>query len=77
MEINYAQEAYSKFSETYQAIYDKCFPKYVSKKRYDNKLPWLSEALRKSINHKNKLYKKEKKYCPAKAEIEYRNIRKY
>ena len=61
METNDAQEAYSKFSETYQAIYDKCFPKYVTKRRYDNKLPWLSEALRKPINHQNKLYKKEKK----------------
>ena len=75
METNDAQEAYSKFSETYQSIYDKCFPKYVSKKRYDNKPPWLSEALRKSINHKNKLYKKAKKYCTAKAEIEYRKYK--
>ena len=32
METNDAQKAYSKFSETYQSIYDKCFPKYVSKK---------------------------------------------
>ena len=44
MERNDAQGAYSKFSEAYQSIYDKCFPKYISKKRYDNKLPWLSEA---------------------------------
>ena len=75
MDTDNAQEAYTKFSQTYQSIYDRCFPKYVVKKRYDNKIPWLSDALRKSINHKNKLYKKAKKYRTAKTEIEYRKYK--
>ena len=45
------------------------------KKRYDNKIPRLSDALRKSINHKNKLYKKARKYRTAKTEIEYRKYK--
>ena len=45
------------------------------KKRYDNKISWLSDALRKSINHKNKLYKKARKYRTAKTEIEYRKYK--
>ena len=45
------------------------------KKRYDNKIPRLSDALRKSINHKNKSYKKARKYRTAKTEIEYRKYK--
>ena len=55
-------------------IYDN-YPKYVVKKRYDNNIPWLSDALRKSINHKTKLYKKARKYRTAKTEIEYRKYK--
>ena len=32
MDTDNAQEAYTKFSKTYQSIYDRCFPKYVVKK---------------------------------------------
>ena len=31
MDTDNAQEAYTKFSQTPQSIYDRCFPKYVVK----------------------------------------------
>ena len=38
-------------------LLNKYFPKVRMKKRYNNKKPWLSEAMRNSIKHKkNKLY---------------------
>ena len=48
------------------SIYDRCLP--VKRKRvnsYSTRLPWLCESLKKSIAHKNELYKKQKKSnCP-------------
>ena len=48
---------YRKFSQ----LYDKSFPVQEIKPRYTNKKPWLSEGLKKSIKHKNKLYMKQVK----------------
>ena len=37
-------------------LLNKYFPKVRIKKKYNNRKPWLSDGLRKSIKHKNKLY---------------------
>ena len=53
--------AYSKFHEAISFKYNACFPyRKISKKYYKNK-PWLSTALKESINIKNKLYVKSKR----------------
>ena len=44
------------------ALFNKHFPKVkVKKRKYSNRKPWLSEALKNSIRYKNKLYRKSKR----------------
>ena len=48
-----------RFHEMYTKIYNDCFPlKKASRKQRHFKKPWLTKALLKSIETKNKLYKK-------------------
>ena len=53
-------EAYNDFIEGYSRIYNTCFPLKVLKGKQVNKFfsPWLSRGLLKSVNKKNRLYKK-------------------
>ena len=53
-------EAYNDFIEGYSRIYNTCFPLKVLKGKQVNKFfsPWLSPGLLKSVNKKNRLYKK-------------------
>ena len=46
------------FHEEYVKIYKECFPYKVIKNNYKNRLPWLTDGLKKSIHHKNALYLK-------------------
>ena len=55
-------EAYQYFSDTLKRFYNKSFPVRKIKKKYRNRLPWLTDGLRKSIKHKNKLYRKYLKF---------------
>ena len=45
-------QAYQYFSDTLKDIFNKSFPIKKVKKRYRNRLPWLTDGLRKSIKHK-------------------------
>ena len=65
------QLAYTSFSQIYSSIYNKSFPKYTVKYKYNNRKPWLSESMRSTIRHKNKLFKKYKISRTAKREKEY------
>ena len=38
-------------------VYNECFPVIKVKKKYRNRLPWLTDGLKTSIQHKNKLYR--------------------
>ena len=51
---------YGKFINMFNVVYDDCIPlkKYKCNNRKDPKFPWISKGLLKSINTKNKLYKK-------------------
>ena len=72
MDNDNAQEGHTKF----QLISERYFPKYFIKKRCDDKAPGcLSNALIKYINHQNKLCKKYRICCSAKAETEYREYK--
>ena len=56
-----ANVSYSQFIQKFNELYDKCIPrikKRVYPKRSKPKSPWISFALLKSINRKNKLYKR-------------------
>ena len=63
-EINRAtdtQQAFDLFHNRLTELYNRHFPKVRIKKKYNNRKPWLSEGLKNSIRHKNKLYVKSKK----------------
>ena len=62
-EINRAtdtQQAFDLFHNRLTELYNRHFPKVRIKKKYNNRKPWLSEGLKNSIRHKNKLYVKSK-----------------
>jgi hypothetical protein len=50
------QEAYTLFHHSISNIYNKAFPLKKKKIGYDNKLPWLSDGLKKSIKRKHLLH---------------------
>ena len=56
------QEAYTCFSTILSNIYNSCFPVIKVKQRYRNRLPWLTDTLKRSIKHKNYLYKIQVKH---------------
>ena len=50
------QSYFSNFLRVFKKIYEESFPLTRVKIRYRNRLPWLSDGLKASIKHKNKLY---------------------
>lgn len=56
LNITDGREAFSLFYERYCQLYNKCFPLKEMKLNYQNRKPWLSEGIKKSIKMKNKLY---------------------
>ena len=52
------QQAFDLFHNQLTELHNKHFPKVRVKKKYSNRKPWLSEGLKNSIRHKNKLYVK-------------------
>ena len=63
------------FRDDLLELYNKHFTKIKTKNKYNNREPWLSEALKNSIGHKNKLFLKYKKVRSAFDEDYYKNIR--
>lgn len=59
----------------FKAIYDKSFPVVRVKKRYRNRLPWLTTEIKESIKHKNKLYKISLKHPTAYNETKYKHFK--
>ena len=55
------QKAFDQFYNHFMALYNRCFPRTRVRKKYNNRKPWLSEALKNSIRYKNKLYQRYKK----------------
>ena len=55
-----ANEDYQKFTSIFNEVYNDCIPlkKYKNNNRKEPKFPWISKGIVKSINTKNKLYKK-------------------
>ena len=55
-------QSYKSFISTFGEIFNTAFPKTIIRSKYKNRKPWLGEDLKKSIQHKNKLYKLSRKY---------------
>ena len=56
-------------------LLNKCFPKVRMKMKYNNRKPWLSDALRNSIKWKNKLYYKFRKIDSVYNETSYKSYK--
>ena len=70
------QQAFDLFHSQLTDLYNKHFPKVRIKKKYSNRKPWLSEGLKNSIRHKNKLYVKCKKVKSAFNEELYKTYKR-
>ena len=58
-----------------KTIHDKSIPIIKVKKRYRNRIPWLTYGLRESIKHKNELYRISLKHPTAYNETLYKQYR--
>ena len=66
---------FTAFHKKLMDLLTKYFPKVWVKKKYHYRKPWLSEALRTSIKHKNKLYHRYTKINSVKSEILYKSYK--
>ena len=48
---------FSSFMNIFKFIYNEAFPVMKTKRKYRNRLPWLTAGLKESIKRKNKLYR--------------------
>ena len=69
------QSCFNTFHGKLVSLLNKSFPKVRIKKRYNNRKPWLSDALRNSIKFKNKLYYKYKKISSVYNETCYKSYK--
>ena len=65
------QSAYDVFHAKYITLYNSCFPHITIKKGYKTRKSWLTDGLKKSINHKNNLYCQLKKRPTLQNELDY------
>ena len=56
-QYNSCENYFTHFFNKIKSVYDESFPITKVKKRYRNRIPWLTSGLRESIKHKNKLYR--------------------
>ena len=56
-QYNSCEVYFTHFFNKIKSVYDEYFPITKVKKRYRNRIPWLTSGLRESIKHKNKLYR--------------------
>ena len=59
---NNCANAFSDFYNTLKTFFNRAFPICRVKKAYRNRLPWLTDSLKKMIKLKNKLYVKQSKH---------------
>ena len=66
---------YKHFIDKFKNVYDHVFPIIRVKKRYRNRLPWLTTGLKESIKHKNKLFKISRRHPTAHNKTVYKDYR--
>ena len=69
------EHAFTLFHEKMKTCYNKSFPLQKVKRKYNNRIPWLTDDLRAAIKIKNKLYVKSKKHDTAYDKSEYSNYK--
>ena len=69
------QTYFSKFYALFKTIYDGSFPLTTVEMRYRNRLPWLTDGLKKSIKYKNKLYRISIKHPTSYNISKYKNFK--
>ena len=74
-QYNTCQSAFTFFSTTLRGIYNKAFPVTKVKKRYKNRLPWLTPGLKTSIKYKNRWYKTQVQHPTVQNKCNYRQYR--
>ena len=70
-----AQISFTLFHRHIISLYDKAFPVVRIKRKYNNRKPWLTEALRQTIHQKNKLFLRHKNRPTLTNEILYKRHR--
>ena len=70
--VHGTQSSFDLFHGKLLTLLNKYFPKVRMKKKYNNRKPWLSEGLRQSIKHKNKLYYNYRKIKSVHNEVVYK-----
>ena len=70
--VHGTQSAFDLFHGKLLTLLNKYFPKVRTIKKYNNRNPWLSEGLRKTIKHKNKLYYNYRKFKSVHNEVVYK-----
>ena len=73
--IHGTQSCFNTFHDKLVSLLNKSFPKVRIKKKYNNRKPWLSDALRNSIKLKNKLYYKYRKISSVYNETCYKSYK--
>ena len=52
---NSCQSYFSAFMDVFKSVYNECFPVIKVKKKYRNRLPWLTDGLKTSNKHKTQV----------------------
>ena len=65
------EQAFGIFHEKIKTCYNHSFPVQKVKRKYNNRIPWLTDDLKAAIKTKNKLYIKSKKHETAFNKTEY------
>ena len=74
-QYNSCEVYFTHFFNKIKSVYNESFPITKVKKRYRNRIPWLTSGLRESIKHKNKLYRMSLKHPTAYNETLYKQYR--
>ena len=69
------QSSFNVFHNCLTGLLNKHFPIVRIKKRYNNRKPWLTDALRQSIKRKNKLYSTYKRLPCVRNELNYKTYK--
>ena len=76
-DITDAKKAFSKFYDGFSRMYEESFPLKTFKSKYQNKLKWLTEGLKKSIRIKNKLFIKYRRYPTEENLVYYKTYKRH
>ena len=71
------QLAFTDFHSTFRSHFENSFPIIRVNYKYNNRKPWLTQSLRDSIKHKNKLYTKSMNIPTLANELAYKSEKKY